>query len=58
VPPTHGNFGAELPVVNRWAYAYGVPGAPEDFIAQDAPILDVERGGDGAREELSPQPAE
>ena len=58
VPPTHGNFGAELPVVNRWAYAYGVPGAPEDFIAQDAPILDVERGGDGGGEETSPQPAE
>ena len=58
VPPTHGNFGAELPVVNRWAYAYGVPGAPEDFIAQDAPILDVERGGDGGGEEPSPQPAE
>jgi cytochrome c oxidase subunit 1 len=36
-PPKHGNWGAQLPVVHRWAYAYGVPGAPEDFIAQNAP---------------------
>ena len=25
-PPTHGNFGKELPVVYRWAYDYSVPG--------------------------------
>jgi cytochrome c oxidase subunit 1 len=37
VPPGHGNFGAELPVVYRWAYDYGVPGAPDDFIAQNDP---------------------
>jgi cytochrome c oxidase subunit 1 len=24
-------------VAYRWAYAYGVPGAKEDFIAQNAP---------------------
>jgi cytochrome c oxidase subunit 1 len=36
-PPRHGNWGPQLPVVHRWAYAYGVPGAPEDFIAQNAP---------------------
>ena len=36
-PPVHGNWGARLPVVYRWAYAYSVPGAPQDFIAQDAP---------------------
>jgi len=36
-PPAHGNWGPELPVVHRWAYAYSVPGAPLDFIAQDAP---------------------
>jgi cytochrome c oxidase subunit 1 len=36
-PPVHGNWGPTLPVVYRWAYAYSVPGAPEDFIAQDAP---------------------
>jgi cytochrome c oxidase subunit 1 len=36
-PPVHGNWGAQLPVVHRWAYAYSVPGAPEDFIAQNAP---------------------
>jgi cytochrome c oxidase subunit 1 len=36
-PPPHGNFGRELPVVYRWAYDYSVPGAPEDFIAQNDP---------------------
>ena len=33
-PPKHGNWGPELPVVHRWAYAYSVPGAKEDFIPQ------------------------
>jgi cytochrome c oxidase subunit 1 len=37
VPPGHGNFGKELPLVYRWAYDYGVPGAPDDFIAQNVP---------------------
>ena len=36
-PPIHGNWGAQLPVVYRGAYAYSVPGAPQDFIAQNAP---------------------
>ncbi len=36
-PPTHGNFGAELPVVYRWAYDYSVPGAEKDFIPQNQP---------------------
>ncbi|CAM3998242.1 cbb3-type cytochrome c oxidase subunit I [Roseateles saccharophilus] len=36
-PPAHGNWGPQLPVVHRWAYAYSVPGAAEDFIAQNAP---------------------
>ncbi len=36
-PPGHGNWGTEVPVVHRWAYAYSVPGAPQDFIAQNAP---------------------
>lgn len=30
-------LGPRLPVVYRWAYAYSVPGAAEDFIAQNAP---------------------
>ena len=34
VPPTHGNWGEKLPVVHRWAYDYGVPGAKEDYIPQ------------------------
>jgi cytochrome c oxidase subunit I len=38
-PPGHGNFGPELPIVYRWAYAYSVPGAPEDFLPQNAPPL-------------------
>ena len=36
-PPTHGNFGKELPIVYRWAYDYSVPGAKEDFIPQNVP---------------------
>ena len=37
MPPGHGNFGDELPVVYRWAYDYGVPGVEEDFVPQDIP---------------------
>ncbi|WP_019561800.1 cytochrome c oxidase subunit I [Caldimonas manganoxidans] len=36
-PPRHGNWGPSLPVVYRWAYAYSVPGAPRDYIAQTEP---------------------
>lgn len=36
-PPKHGNWGDELPVVYRWAYAYSVPGADKDFIPQNEP---------------------
>jgi len=36
-PPGHGNWGPRLPVVYRWAYAYGVQDGPEDFITQNAP---------------------
>jgi cytochrome c oxidase subunit 1 len=36
-PPGHGNWGKELPVVYRWAYDYGVPGAEQDFVPQDQP---------------------
>ena len=37
VPPEHGNWGEELPLVYRWAYDYSLPGAPEDFIVQTDP---------------------
>ena len=43
VPPGHGNFD-DLPVVYRWAYDYGVPGADEDFIPQDLPPDRVSTG--------------
>jgi len=36
-PPPHGNWGAERPVVYRWAYDYSVPGAASDFLAQNDP---------------------
>jgi cytochrome c oxidase subunit 1 len=36
-PPAHGNWGAELPRVYRWAYAYSVPGADKDFTPQTEP---------------------
>jgi cytochrome c oxidase subunit 1 len=37
MPPGHGNFGKELPVVYRWAYDYSVPGADRDYIPQNVP---------------------
>jgi cytochrome c oxidase subunit 1 len=37
MPPGHGNFGKELPVVYRWPYDYSVPGAPKDYIPQNVP---------------------
>lgn len=36
-PPEHGNWGAQLPVVYRGAYAYSLPGEKEDFVAQNTP---------------------
>jgi cytochrome c oxidase subunit 1 len=48
-PPSHGNFGKALPVVYRWAYAFGVPGHKEDFIPQNEPPVgaSAETGDDG-----------
>jgi cytochrome c oxidase subunit 1 len=37
-PQVHGNWGAKLPEVHRWAYDYSVPGDEEDFIPQNHPI--------------------
>jgi cytochrome c oxidase subunit 1 len=36
-PPKHGNWGAELPTVYRWAFDYSVPGEAQDFIPQNEP---------------------
>jgi cytochrome c oxidase subunit 1 len=38
-PPSHGNWGKELPIVYRWAYDYSVPGAREDFVPQNQPKI-------------------
>ncbi len=51
VPPGHGNFGDELPVVYRWAYSYSVPGTVDDYTPQNVHPDDVvkiaaEQGGD------------
>ena len=35
VPPGHGNWSEELPVVHRWAYAYNVPGTGREFLPQN-----------------------
>jgi len=35
MPPDHGNFGKDLPLVYRWPYDYSVPGAADDFIPQN-----------------------
>ena len=47
-PPQHGNFGATLPVVYRWAYDYSVPGAEQDFIPQNVPSGQRSSGGNKA----------
>jgi cytochrome c oxidase subunit 1 len=50
-PPKHGNWGAKLPVVYRWAYDYSVPGAKDDFIPQNEPpsASNSAGGGHGAK---------
>ncbi|MCP1674644.1 cytochrome c oxidase subunit 1 [Natronocella acetinitrilica] len=45
-PPKHGNWGASLPVVHRWAYDYNVPGARQDFIPQNQPYSESTPAGD------------
>ncbi|HEX3218389.1 MAG TPA: cbb3-type cytochrome c oxidase subunit I [Aestuariivirgaceae bacterium] len=37
MPPGHGNWGKETPVVYRWAYDYSVPGAAQDYLPQNMP---------------------
>ena len=41
VPPEHGNWGDNLPVVHRWPYDFNVPGAKEDYITQTTPPSEV-----------------
>ena len=36
-PPPHDNFGGRTPVVYRGAFDYSKPGAPQDYILQNAP---------------------
>ncbi len=36
-PPGHGNWGDRLPVVYRWPYENGLPGATDDFVPQNVP---------------------
>jgi len=44
VPPGHGNWGKELPIVYRWAYDYSVPGAAQDYIPQTTSPSDAKLG--------------
>jgi len=57
-PPGHGNFGEALPVVYRWAYAYGLPGAKEDFVPQNLPPDQVMAEGGEDLGVPAAQPAE
>ena len=48
MPPVHGNFGKELPVVYRWPYDFSVPGIDREFIPQhvapsEVPTAKVEK---------------
>ncbi|MCH9053071.1 MAG: cbb3-type cytochrome c oxidase subunit I [Proteobacteria bacterium] len=58
VPPGHGNFGETLPVVYRWPYDYGLPGADEDFVPQNVPQHQVSTGGREGVPAGAAQPAE
>ncbi|WP_324734299.1 cytochrome c oxidase subunit I [Pseudomonas paeninsulae] len=42
-PPVHGNWGAKLPVVHRWAYDYSVPGIEQDFVPQTVSAEQLQR---------------
>jgi len=42
MPPGHGNWDKELPIVYRWAYDYSVPGAKDDYIPQNLAPSEVE----------------
>ena len=35
VPPGHGNFPEEMPLVYRWPYDFSVPGVKDDYIPQN-----------------------
>ena len=41
MPPVHGNFGKELPVVYRWPYDFSVPGIDREYIPQNVPPSEV-----------------
>ena len=56
-PPGHGNFGDELPVVYRWAYAYSVPGVEADFVPQNLPPDQIKRS-DSSGEAVAEDPPE
>ena len=57
-PPGHGNFDT-LPVVYRWAYGYGVPGAKEDYVPQNLPPDQLESDYDNSvLPQAAAQPAE
>ena len=42
-PPAHGNWGATLPVVHRWAYDYSMPGIDQDFVPQTVSDEELEQ---------------
>ncbi len=49
-PPVHGNWGARLPVVHRWAYDYSVPGVEQDFVPQTVSDEELQRMKNAATE--------
>jgi len=49
MPPGHGNWPNNLPVVHRWPYDYSVPGASEDYIPQNVPI-NLDTSGENSNE--------
>jgi len=53
VPPGHGNWGKSLPLVYRWAYDYGLPGAVNDFVPQNMAPKDVPMTNNGRKSSRS-----
>src|SRR5450830_100385 len=57
-PPTHGNWGAQLPVVYRGPYAYGRTGPEGDFLPQHIGPEEPDEDDDEVNTRAGPVPAQ
>ena len=57
-PPTHGNWGPQLPVVYRGPYAYGRAGPEGDFLPQHVGPEEPDEGDDAVNPRAGPVPTQ